>query len=180
MKRTQAKRLADGAGGDGYPLAAVQKIGKALASDDSRIDPSRFRLSARPLWALIFATTLLLCAGISTDAEVNQDGDLIVSFDGGLSPTKLPRRALAPVAVRVAGNVKSATGNEDSLPQLRKISVAINRQGHLFDHGLPVCQVSAPTECAASPRSRPCPACQYRGSPPAVESRRARRPRPGR
>ena len=143
MKRTQAKRLGVGAGGDGYPLAAVQKIGKALASDDSRIDPSRFRLSARPLWALIFATTLLLCAGISAHAEVNQDGDLIVSFDGGLSPTKLPRRALAPVAVRVAGNVKSATGNEDSLPQLRKISVAINRQGHLFDHGLPVCQVSA-------------------------------------
>jgi hypothetical protein len=100
-------------------------------------------LSARALWALIFATTLLLCAGVSARAEVNQDGDLIVSFDGGLSPTKLPRRTLAPVAVRVAGNVKSATGNEDSLPQLRKIAVAINRQGHLFDRGLPTCQVSA-------------------------------------
>jgi len=74
---------------------------------------------------------------------VRQKGDLIVSFDGGLSPTKLPRRALAPVAVRVAGNVKSADGNEDTLPQLRKISVAINRQGHLFDRGLPTCQVSA-------------------------------------
>ncbi len=84
---------------------------------------------------------LLLCAAIPARAEVRQEGDLVVSFEGGLSPTTLPRHTLAPVAVRVGGNVKSAAGNEDALPQLRKISVAINRQGRLFDRGLPVCQV---------------------------------------
>jgi hypothetical protein len=53
----------------------------------------------------------------------------------------LPRKAAVPVAVRVAGDVKSATG-DDQLPQLRTIAVAINRQGRLFDKGLPTCHVS--------------------------------------
>lgn len=94
----------------------------------------------------------MLCAGIPAGAVPNRDGDLFVTFDGSLHPTKLPRRTLAPVAVRVAGNIKSASGNEDQLPQLRRISVAINRQGKLFDRGLPTCSVKAiqpATEAAA-------------------------------
>ncbi|MEX2105882.1 MAG: hypothetical protein WD810_03185 [Solirubrobacterales bacterium] len=47
----------------------------------------------------------------------------------------------APVAVRVAGDFKVADGDVDQLPQLRQIKVAINRQGRLFDRGLPVCHV---------------------------------------
>lgn len=91
----------------------------------------------------IAAALLLICASVPAQAELNKEGDLVVSFDGGLSPTRLPRKAAVPVAVRVAGNVKSATGDDEQLPQLRTISVAINRQGHLFDRGLPICQVKA-------------------------------------
>lgn len=68
------------------------------------------------------------------------DGDLLATFVGGISPTALPRDQLAPVTVRVAGNVKSASGDPAKLPQLRAIRVAINRQGRLFDRGLPVCR----------------------------------------
>lgn len=68
------------------------------------------------------------------------DGDLIVTFDGGISPKTLPRSTPAPVSVGVSGDVKSASGNLDLLPQLRRISVAINRQGRLFSRGLPVCR----------------------------------------
>jgi hypothetical protein len=106
----------------------------------------------RPTRALLAAATLLLCAGIPARAELSQDGDLIVSFEGGLSPAALPRSIPAPVAVRVAGDVKSATGQQSKLPQLRRITVAINRAGHLFSRGLPVCHVSAiqpATEAAA-------------------------------
>ena len=98
-------------------------------------------MSARAARLLIAAAALLLCASIPASAELSKEGDLVVSFDGGLSPTRLPRKTVVPVAVRVAGNVKSATGNDAALPQLRTISVAINRQGRLFDRGLPTCQV---------------------------------------
>lgn len=65
-----------------------------------------------------------------------------MAFTGALRPSALPRSTRVPVAVRVAGDVRSATANPDALPQLRTINVAINRQGRLFDRGLPVCEVS--------------------------------------
>ena len=92
---------------------------------------------------LVAATALLLLwAGLPANAELTQDGDLVTSFNGSLAPTALPRTTTAPVAVRVAGDVRSASGSIDSLPQLRTIKVAINRQGRLFDRGLPICEVA--------------------------------------
>jgi len=90
---------------------------------------------------LTAATALLLCLGISAQAERNGEGDLVVTFDTAMHPTRLPRQTVAPVAVRVAGDVQLASGNTAQLPQLRTISVAINRQGRLFDRGLPICHV---------------------------------------
>jgi hypothetical protein len=91
---------------------------------------------------LIAATALLLlCLGIPAQAELSQQGDLIVGFDGGLSPRALPRTAPAPVAVRVAGDVK--TSKHAALPQLRTITVAINKAGRLYDKGLPTCRIKS-------------------------------------
>ncbi len=89
---------------------------------------------------LIAVCALLLCVGIPAQAERNGVGNLIVTFNSDLHPTRLPRQTPAPVAVRVAGDVRLAEGS-DQLPQLRTITVAINRQGRLFDRGLPICEV---------------------------------------
>lgn len=96
------------------------------------------RLAARTLLAALVA---LLAFGAVAQGEVTSDGDLIGSFEGGITPQRLPRSGGAPVTVRVAGNVKTTHGLR--LPQLRKISVAINRAGQLYDKGLPVCRVSS-------------------------------------
>jgi hypothetical protein len=90
-------------------------------------------LSATLLACLVF------CAGVS--AELTQQGKLIVGFDGGLSPKRLPRDKPVAVAVRVAGDIRTTKGAP--LPQLRTITVAINRAGRLYDKGLPVCNVRA-------------------------------------
>jgi hypothetical protein len=97
----------------------------------------------RPLRLLIAAAALLLCLGVPAGAEQNGEGDLLVTFNSGLSPTALPRQTPVPVAVRVAGDVRSDAGDAAGLPQLRTITVAINRQGRLFDRGLPTCQVGS-------------------------------------
>jgi hypothetical protein len=86
---------------------------------------------------------LALSAGFPAQAALTQDDDLVVSFDAALHPGTLPRATRVPVAVRVAGNVWSASGDEAHLPQLRTISVAINRQGRLFDRGLPTCDIAS-------------------------------------
>jgi hypothetical protein len=106
---------------------------------------------ATRLALLTFAA--LAAIAISAQAESKQHGDLIVSFQGGISPHRLPRDEPAPVSVRVAGAVKTTKGLR--LPQLRAITVAINRAGTLYDKGLPTCKISSiqpATEAVAKKR----------------------------
>lgn len=83
----------------------------------------------------------LLGLGALAEAELTRKGDLIVSFQGGIKPTRLPRSGGAPVSVTVAGNIKTTNGLR--LPQLRTIAVAINKAGRLDDTGLPTCKISS-------------------------------------
>jgi hypothetical protein len=93
--------------------------------------------------ALLALPALALLAGpLGAGAELNREGSLIASFDGGLAPKTLPRRSPAPVAVRISGGFKSAKKSA-RVPQLRTISVAINRSGRLYDKGIPTCRVRA-------------------------------------
>jgi hypothetical protein len=80
-----------------------------------------------------------LCASLA-HAELTARGDLFVKFSGGIAPDALPRKARASITVSVAGTVRTLSGERP--PALRKISIAINRGGHLDAHGLAVCRQS--------------------------------------
>jgi hypothetical protein len=103
--------------------------------------------------ASLIALALLLAVAVGgqAQAEVEQQGDVIVRFDGGISPDALPRTRLAPVAVSVDSSVRSSDGT-DPPPQLQRIAIAINRGGKLFDRGLPTCNVRSiqPTTIGAA------------------------------
>jgi hypothetical protein len=86
------------------------------------------------------ALTAALAAAVVARAEVQQDGILVVDFDGGISPHSLPRSGAAPVSVGVEATIKTTDGS-DPPPQLREISVAINREGEIFNRGLPTCRI---------------------------------------
>lgn len=91
--------------------------------------------------AFLIAALLALALCVPAAGEVSQQGELIVGFDGAMSPKTLPRTKAAPVAVRVAGDIHTTKGAP--LPQLRTISVAINSAGQLYDKGLPTCHLEA-------------------------------------
>jgi hypothetical protein len=80
---------------------------------------------------------LALVGAVPAQAELTQSGDLFVSFSGGIDPGALPRLAPAPIGVRIAGKIKTISGHRP--PSLRQIRIAINREGRLDTHGLPVC-----------------------------------------
>jgi hypothetical protein len=82
--------------------------------------------------------TLVIAA--AAEAEVERDGDITVTLDGGISPRALPRAGAAPVTVTLDSTFKFAKGS-DPPPQLRTIAIGINRGGTVFDQGLPNCQV---------------------------------------
>jgi len=90
------------------------------------------------LVAVALLATLVL-AGVAR-AEVERDGDIVVTLDGGISPRSLPRTGMAPVTVTLDSTFKSVEGS-DPPPQLHTIAVGINRGGKIFDRGLPTCRV---------------------------------------
>jgi len=69
--------------------------------------------------------------------QLVQKGNLRVSFDGSLSPRALPRDRPAPVTVHLTGTVTTTDGS--SPPQLRQLSVGVNRAGQVSTAGLPTC-----------------------------------------
>jgi hypothetical protein len=83
-----------------------------------------------------------LCLGLVTlaRAEATQRGNLRVSVDGEFNPSSLPRQGGAPVAVTVGGHI--TTTDKSALPQLRRLTIAINRHGRLDPRGLPVCHLA--------------------------------------
>ncbi len=81
---------------------------------------------------------LLACAMASlARAEVVQSGDVRVTFAGDLNPRSLPRKAAAPVKVAVEARIASTKGGDP--PQLRRITIGINRYGNFTPQGLPTC-----------------------------------------
>lgn len=92
--------------------------------------------------AWLAAVALLVALGVAgvARAEVEQQGSVIVAFDGGIAPRALPRTGLAPVSVTIDSTFKSSEGT-DPPPQLRTIAIGINRAGKIFDRGLPTCRV---------------------------------------
>jgi hypothetical protein len=95
----------------------------------------------RALAAALFVT-LLAAVGTAGAAQPVRviEGNVKVSFDGGISPQALPRHAQAPVAVTVDTTFGAADGS-DPPPQLRQVSIEINSKGKIYDRGLPTCRV---------------------------------------
>lgn len=86
----------------------------------------------------LVAVLALLAAG--AHAELTERGDLFVRFDGGIAPQQLPRDGRGAISVRVAGTIRTLSGNRP--PALRQISIAINRGGSIDTRGLPRCRQS--------------------------------------
>jgi hypothetical protein len=91
---------------------------------------------------LALAAVLLAClpAGVAAARQFVQEGNLRVAFDARLLPNDLPREREAPVTVQLTGAVRTTDGSIP--PQLRQISIAMNRAGIVSVTGLPSCQAS--------------------------------------
>jgi hypothetical protein len=90
--------------------------------------------------AIALAATLAICATGDAQGVKTKRGNVVVSFDGGISPEALPRSGTAPVTVNISSNFEASDG-ADPPPQLRQIAIGINREGKVFDRGLPTCQI---------------------------------------
>ena len=86
---------------------------------------------------LIAAAVSLLALVSFSGAALTQHGDLFVTFNGGITPSDLPRHTLAPIAVAISAEVRTPPGTRP--PPLRQMQIALNRAGRLETTGLPIC-----------------------------------------
>jgi hypothetical protein len=94
-------------------------------------------VSVRRLALVLIAFGVVAFASGPANAERTQDGNLIVTLNGGVTPLKLPRHRPAPVAVHLAGHVM--TSDSSPLPRVNWIRLELAWRGVLDTHGLPLC-----------------------------------------
>ena len=94
----------------------------------------------RLLISAVLTPLVLASAVVAARGELIQQGSLRVHFDGQLRPRALPREHRAPVSVSLEGAVSTSDGTRP--PQLREMTIAVNRAGVVSATGLPTC--SAP------------------------------------
>jgi hypothetical protein len=91
---------------------------------------------AAALAGALFSLVLISAPG---EAEVSQKQGVRVAVQGKLSPRRLPRHGQAPVAISISGQIGS--DGAVALPQLKRMTIAINRAGRLDIAGIPHCRI---------------------------------------
>jgi hypothetical protein len=88
--------------------------------------------------ALIIATfaVAVFSTGLA-GAERTQNGNVIVSINGGITPLELPRRERVPVTVYLSGGVKTSDGAP--IPRVNWIKLELAWRGQMNTRGLAVC-----------------------------------------
>src|SRR3954454_8796435 len=92
----------------------------------------RFSLCVVAIFAL--ATSL-------SPATVLQEGNVRVTLLSQVLPHLLPRKEKAPIAVFLSGHVDTVKKGGVP-PQLRKMTVKVNKHGGIDTAGLPVCDIT--------------------------------------
>jgi hypothetical protein len=95
--------------------------------------PTMFR---RLTITICAAALCLLGAGLA-QGELRQAGNVRISFGGDFAPQSLPRDRLAPISVHVRGAIGTTDGTHP--PPVRRVEIALNRNGKLTTAGLPAC-----------------------------------------
>jgi len=80
-------------------------------------------------------------AGIATGANkpvTVEAGNLVFTFNGGFSPSKLPKKKLAPISLTASGNISTKDGTHP--PALKEAVVETDKNGAINVKGVPVCK----------------------------------------
>jgi hypothetical protein len=124
----------------GFPPPDNCYVARELAEvrgEQSDRRPRRRRLRTAAIAVVL--TALAAGAGVAV-AETVRAGNLIIKVGGAESPTKLPKKKLAPITLKVKSDI--ATADHTQPPALQKIVLEFDRNGTLDTKGLPRCQLS--------------------------------------
>jgi hypothetical protein len=112
------------------------------------------RFSSRALRVAVAIGACALALTALAQAEVVRKGNLQASFNGAISPARLPRTELAPVTVSMGGRI--ATTDRSIPPKLEQIVLAINSHGVIDAQGLPTCSLAKLNSLTSAAAKKTC------------------------
>lgn len=86
--------------------------------------------------SLIVALASLVAAGSALALRL-QAGNIVVTTDGGFTPTTLPKRHFAPIKLHGYGRISTVDG--ETPPVLETITIYFDKHGAVETRGLPKC-----------------------------------------
>ncbi len=115
---------------------------------------TRRRRAALAAVVAVVAVGALALASTSQAVRVIK-GNLSVTFEGTITPSKLPRTGTAPVGVQMGGKIKSLEPGVTP-PKLETIVLEINRHGKLQNKGLATCSLGKLRSISSEGAKRAC------------------------
>ncbi|MFN8163097.1 MAG: hypothetical protein U0R26_04555 [Solirubrobacterales bacterium] len=107
------------------------------------------------LRALAMVAVVSLALAGSAVALRLQVGNIIVTTDGGFTPTTLPRHELAPIKLHGYGRISTVDGSNP--PILEQIVLWFDKHGSVETRGLPICTAGKLAATTTSQARRLCP-----------------------
>lgn len=101
------------------------------------------------------AVLALALAAASASAIRLELGNLVVSADGGFSPTTLPKRGSAPIVLHGFGKISTRDGAPP--PVLEEVAIWFDKHGAVETRGLPVCTPAKLAATTTAGARRQCP-----------------------
>jgi len=89
----------------------------------------------------VAALVAVSVAGIATGANkpvTVEAGNLRVTFNGGFSPKKLPKKKFAPISLTASGKIETKDGTHP--PALKSVVLESDKNGAINVKGIPVCK----------------------------------------
>lgn len=88
--------------------------------------------------AIGVALALLVAGSALAEPHVFRVGNLILTDNGGISPTKLPKQRQVPVTATLRASVTTVDGSH--LPAAREVLIDVDKNIHVNAEGLPICK----------------------------------------
>lgn len=97
----------------------------------------KFLILTTALAALIAVSVAGLATAAGEKPVTVEAGNLIFTFNGGFSPSKLPKNKMAPISLTAAGKIRTKDGSHP--PALKSVVVETDKNGSIDVKGVPKC-----------------------------------------
>jgi len=103
----------------------------------------------------VLAAVVVLVVAASAAAIVLHASNLVITTDGGFTPTTLPKHGFAPIKLHGYGNIATEDGSPP--PVLETVTIWFDKHGKVETRGLPTCTPQKLAATTTAQARRLCP-----------------------